>query len=102
MSHKDRICKYLENKGLSKRQFLIATGLPVGYFSQNSGRGVTLNSLQKIVSVYPDINIYYIMSGVGSPVLPDGWERYPTHEAALLQLKKHKTGNADEVSEADK
>ena len=102
MSHKDRICKYLENKGLSKRQFLIATGLPAGYFSQNSGRGVTLNSLQKIASIYHDINIYYIMSGVGSPVLPDGWERYPTHEAALLQIKKYQTGSADEVSGADK
>lgn len=86
MSSRKRIIKYIEAKGISRIQFTESAGLPRSFFCNNSG--VSASTLERIRKAYPDIDLDYIIMGVGSPVLPRGYKRYPTLASALNSIAK--------------
>lgn len=96
MSARKRIIEYLETKGITRIQFTEGAGLPRSFFCNNSG--VSASTLERIRKAYPDIDLDYIIMGVGSPVLPRGYKRYPTLASALNSMAKMRyelTGESD-------
>lgn len=61
---KERILKYLAYKGISKYECYEATGISNGVFSQTNG--ISEENLLKFLSYYIDINIEWLMRGVGN------------------------------------
>ncbi len=70
---KERLLQYLEYKGISKNKFYIQTGVSNGTLDKPSG--LTLETVEKFYSIYPDINIVWLLTGQGEmlksePALP--------------------------------
>jgi hypothetical protein len=96
MSARKRIIEYLEAKGITRIKFTEGAGLPRSFFCNNSG--VSASTLERIRKAYPDIDLDYIIMGVGSPILPRGYKRYPTLASALNSMAKMRyelTGESD-------
>lgn len=66
---KDRILKYLENKGVSKYEFYQKTGISNGILSQKNG--LSEENVLKFLSYYKDINPSWLLTGNGSMLLDD-------------------------------
>lgn len=66
MNTKQRILKYLEFKGISKSEFYLKTDLSNGYLDKIKNIGA--DKLEKIISVYPDISLKWLISGVGEMI----------------------------------
>lgn len=99
MSARKRIIEYLEAKGITRIKFTEGAGLPRSFFCNNSG--VSASTLERIRKAYPDIDLDYIIMGVGSPILPRGYKRYPTLAAALNQIARVKTDLSGKSSAQD-
>lgn len=63
MNSKERILEYLEKKGISKREFYASTGLSNGFLDKTNN--ISADKLEKIISVYKDLNLHYIVTGKG-------------------------------------
>lgn len=59
--HKQRILKYIEYKGISKNKFYIETGVSNGVLDKESG--ISMETVEKIISTYPDINLEWLVTG---------------------------------------
>ena len=66
MDAKDRILQYLDLKGVSKNSFYNKVGLSNGYL--DTGGSINTDKLSKITEVFGDINLEYIVRGIGSPI----------------------------------
>lgn len=64
-----RLLKFINHKGLTKRQFYAATTLPNGFL--NSTKTLTSSSLEKIHFVYPDLNIFWLLFNEGDMLIGD-------------------------------
>ena len=64
MNSKQRLLEYLNFKGISKREFYRETGISNGYL--NKTENLSANKLAKVIIAYPDINLFYIVIGVGN------------------------------------
>ncbi|MRX40371.1 XRE family transcriptional regulator [Flavobacterium sp. LC2016-23] len=64
---KERILQYAEFKGLGKEKFITELGMTYGNF-KGTQKKTSVNSdfLDKLLSAYPEINIEWLLSGVGS------------------------------------
>ena len=60
---KERILQFIDYKGFSKSKFYRETGLSNGILDKKSG--LTLDSIEKIYSKYPEINIEWLLTGKG-------------------------------------
>ncbi len=69
MGSKQRILKYLQIKGIGKRDFARDTGL--SHTILNSGNNLGTDKLEKIFSAYPDINLYWVITGTGDMILTE-------------------------------
>lgn len=70
---KERAIYIADSKGLSKQLFCSQIGLTTGNF-RGEAKKTSLNSdtIEKILSLFPDVNIEWLISGKGQP--------YKTHE----------------------
>lgn len=68
---KNRMIEFLRYKGLSQLKFEESVNLSRG-FVNNIGDSIREASLQKIVSVYPELNIAWLKTGVGTMLIGKG------------------------------
>lgn len=66
MKIKDRILKYIKNKGINKLEFTKNCGLVQGFF--NKGTGFNVLYLEKILKSYPDLNLEWLITGKGDMI----------------------------------
>lgn len=64
--YKHRVIQYLDFKGISKREFYLKTGLGNGILDKNSS--LTLLSVEKIISIFEDLNAFWLLTGRGSMI----------------------------------
>ena len=62
MTIKDRLIKYLEYKGISKRQFELSIGVSNGYIN-NMRVSIQPDKVRNIALHYPDLNTGWLMTG---------------------------------------
>ena len=67
MGSKQRILEYLEINNIGKRDFSRDTGL--SHTILNSGKNLGTDKLEKIISVYSDLNLYWVITGKGEVTL---------------------------------
>ncbi len=60
---RDRILQYIEYKGSNKSQFYVKTGLSNGFLDKTTNPGT--DKLDKILTAYPDLNLYWLVTGKG-------------------------------------
>lgn len=63
LTQKDRIIQFLEKKGISKNKFYTQTGVSNGTLDKKSG--ITGDTISKIYTAYPDINLDWLIAGEG-------------------------------------
>ena len=64
MNVKDRMRLFLEHLGIGQKKFEQSVNLSNG-FVNNIGDGISTTSLNKITSIYPDLNTAWLLNGVG-------------------------------------
>jgi phage repressor protein C with HTH and peptisase S24 domain len=60
----DRLLIFIELKLINKRQFYISTGLSNGFLDKDSQ--IRVDSIEKVISTYPELNIDWLITGNGS------------------------------------
>lgn len=68
---KDRILQFIDYKQITKNKFETECGLPVRYVS-NIGKSIQSDVIEKIVLTFPDINLRWLVTGLGEMVMEDG------------------------------
>jgi len=68
-AQKERIAKFLEYKGVSKNSFYIKSGISNGTLDKKSG--VTGETIEKFYSLYPEINLEWLITGKGEMLKND-------------------------------
>lgn len=63
MSAKQRVIDYIDIKGISKSNFYQQTGLSNGFL--DSGKGIGSDKIEIIISMFPDINLNWLITGEG-------------------------------------
>ena len=63
MGAKSNLKQYLAQKGISPAQFYRDTGLSNGFLNQ--GDNISSNNIEIIISLYPDLNLQWLITGVG-------------------------------------
>ena len=66
---RDRILHFLSCKGISKSQFYAETGLSNGFLDKTINPGA--DKLDKILTAYPEINLYFLVSGKGDMIVKE-------------------------------
>lgn len=69
-TQKDRMKEFLAYKGVLKEEFTSAVGLCKNYFANNS-TAIRRCVLEKVREAYPDLNIYWLVSGHGSMLVSE-------------------------------
>lgn len=66
----DRLDKYMEYKGLNDNKLTVLAQLSVGSLGKQrkGGRGLSIDSIAKILHVCPDLNSDWLMTGFGEMV----------------------------------
>lgn len=64
MTVKERLIVFIKEKGLSQSRFEKMIGLSNG-FVNNISKGIGADKLQRIVSVYPELNTTWLLTGEG-------------------------------------
>lgn len=67
MCAKGNLLKYLEIKNEKKPDFYRKTGLSNGFLDKNEH--ISSKNLEIIISVYPDLNLYWLITGDGEMLL---------------------------------
>jgi phage repressor protein C with HTH and peptisase S24 domain len=63
---RDRILQFIAYKGDNKKQFYTKTGLSNGFLDKTINPGA--DKLDKILSAYPDLDLYWLVRGTGDMV----------------------------------
>lgn len=63
MTVKERLGKFIDEKGLTRRAFYRAAGLPNGFLDKGENFGTDL--LEKIYCTYPELNMVWLVTGQG-------------------------------------
>lgn len=90
MTIKDRLIKYLEYKGISKRQFELSIGVSNGYIN-NMRVSIQPDKVRNIALHYPDLNTGWLMTGEGEMLKGEDKPERPrtvTIEAEAWQVIK--------------
>jgi transcriptional regulator with XRE-family HTH domain len=74
-----RIIEYIDFKGISKNEFSVKIGLSNSYMTkmEKSKGNVGSQVIEKIVRVYPDLNLYWLITGEGSMLKQDNTQLAP-------------------------
>ena len=64
----ERLKYYIENKEVNVRQFCIKNKIAYNSFHQilNGTRNMGLNTLKQVIDVYPQLNLNWVIKGIGS------------------------------------
>lgn len=64
----DRIDKYIKYKGLNDNKVTVQAGLPIGSLGKQrrGSRGLSVQSIAKILHVYDDLNPEWLLTGKGT------------------------------------
>lgn len=68
-TQKERILQFIESKGISKNKFYIETGISNGVLDKKSG--LSMDTVEKFYSKYPEINPEWILTGKGDMLKED-------------------------------
>lgn len=68
MSVKKRLLEYLEYKQITQYEFCKKAKLANGFFK--SGDHISSKSLERITDIYDDLNLVWLLQGVGEKLLP--------------------------------
>ena len=63
MTEKEKICKYLEYKEISKNKFYALTGLSNGFL--DSGKSLGADKIKIIIEKFPDLNLSWLVLNEG-------------------------------------
>ena len=63
MGAKQNLKQFLSKKGISPAQFYRDSGLSNGFLNQ--GDNISSNNLEIIISLYPDLNLFWLISNKG-------------------------------------
>ena len=74
---KERLIKFIEYKGLSRRAFELSCGIASGTVRNTSGN-MTPKTLSKITAVYPELNQDWLLTGKGSMLIDNNLAEEPT------------------------
>jgi phage repressor protein C with HTH and peptisase S24 domain len=75
MSTIQRILKIIELKQISKREFYLRTGLSNGFLDKSQHIGT--DKVEKILSVFPDVNLEWLILGRGEMLIKNAPESIP-------------------------
>ncbi|MFS4455521.1 hypothetical protein [Maribacter sp. 2304DJ31-5] len=72
----DRIIQFVKYAGVSARQFDISIGAANGYTLRMKKNNASVGSdvIENILKVYPELNVEWLITGVGSMLKKDGKE----------------------------
>ncbi|NAS32561.1 hypothetical protein GTQ40_16390 [Flavobacteriaceae bacterium R38] len=92
----DRIKLFIEYKSISLRRFDESIGMSKGYMSRQikTNASIGSNVLVKIVDVYPDLNLNWLLKGEGEMIIrndlvKDDESVYETPDAFIGMLLKY-------------
>ncbi|MBF0648092.1 MULTISPECIES: S24 family peptidase [Dysgonomonas] len=66
LTQKDRIIQFIDKQGISKNKFYNQTGVSNGTLDKKSG--ITGETIAKIYTAYPEINLEWLISGEGEMI----------------------------------
>lgn len=87
---KERLLQFLRYKKLGQQKFEISIGMSNGW-ANKVGDSIRENTLQKIKEVYPELNIAWLKSGVGSMLIGDS-------EVTLEAPTESRTETGEEIT----
>ena len=61
---RERLLEFIAYKGISQRQFYLRAGLSAGFLTK--GKSVGSENIRKIILAYPEINLEWLILGVGN------------------------------------
>ena len=85
---KQRLIRFVKYKGLSQKRFEEAVGLSNGYIN-NISKGIGAEKLQRILSVFPDLNQVWLLTGEGEMLNTDVT---PVRKSELEEFTETKAG----------
>ena len=98
MTAKANLLKYLEIKSERKQDFYRKTGLSNGFLDKNDH--ISSKNLEIIISIYPDLNLYWLITGKGDMLLDqDNNGTSPPDQSEVIQLLKEKVADQQEIIE---
>ncbi len=62
-TYKKRLLLFIDYKGITKNKFYTETGVSNGVLDKKSG--LSLETVEKIISVYPELNLDWLVTGKG-------------------------------------
>ena len=80
---KQRLISFLKFKNLSQAKFEKAIGVSNG-FVNNISKGIGADKLQRILSIYPELNTDWLITGKGEMLNQDS-PKAPAEDTSLLQ-----------------
>ena len=80
---KQRLISFLKFKNLSQAKFEKAIGVSNG-FVNNISKGIGADKLQRILSIYPELNTDWLITGEGEMLNQDS-PKAPAEDTSLLQ-----------------
>ncbi|WP_321331813.1 hypothetical protein [uncultured Bacteroides sp.] len=99
METTSNIKKYLKGKNIPLYKFLESIGKSNGYL--NSTKNFSLETLEDIIKLYPDLNIEWLLTGEGS-MLKDGPITVVDSSPEDIRLKDEVKSLKDELKESYK
>ena len=89
-SVKERLKEYLAYKGVSARKFTLSIGVSEAYV-QTIGKSIPPDKLERISKAYPDLNLLWLVLGIGEMLNEQGVSNYRrrgmgSHQADGIQL----------------
>lgn len=101
MSIKERFVEYLKYKGIGQTAFEESAGLSRGAIAKKTG--FSADSLEKIIAACPDLNINWLLTGIGEMLtgnnILQGTKQMPVPyefvQAMIDERKRHDEMNAE-------
>lgn len=94
---RQRILKYLENKGLSKYQFYKDTGFSNGFLDKEGSIGS--DKCEKISYQYPDMSLVWLITGQGKMMKTNVDINEPEPEYLVTTVRKLKTDRKTQIQQ---
>lgn len=92
---KERILQFIENKQITKSKFYSVTGLSNGILDKKSG--LTMDTVEKIYSKYPEINLEWLLTGKGEMLKSEHENQEP--EVTIIKGNRKTRDSIAEIQE---
>ncbi|MEN8122931.1 MAG: hypothetical protein ABFS35_21505 [Bacteroidota bacterium] len=83
MTTKERIKIFLKHRKISERQFYRSTGFSNSFLA--TGKHIGTDKAEIIISTYPEMNLYWLITGKGDMILPVVLEPDKDKEGELIK-----------------